>query len=112
MKPASRIALIVAGSSIAFSVLCSVFYFVFTAAFLLSVLFGAVGVACAVAAKAWRTAMVVAAFAVVPLAQLLVEELFEAEFLVFIPAAVATSAAAWALIDYSSWKRAPLGTAG
>lgn len=95
----------IAGASIAFSALSAGLYFAFTPVVVLTLLFGAAGVALALAAGARRTAIVAAAFALVPLCQLLAERFLESELLVLLPASVAIGTAAWALVSYAADRR-------
>ena len=105
MKPRSRIGMFIAGASIAFSAFSVGLYFTFTPVIVLTLLFGAAGVALALAAGARRTAIVTAAFALVPLCQLLAERFLESELLVFLPAAVAIGTGAWALVSFAADRR-------
>lgn len=100
-----RIGVAVAWVSIVFSLLSFAVYFVFTAVFFVSALFGAVGALAAIASKAKRTALVAAVFGLVPLGQLLVEQFFESEYLVPLPAAAALSIAGLAFANYAQSKR-------
>lgn len=108
MRAHSRTGMTVAGASIAFSALCFALYFAFTPVLLASAIFGAIGAMFALACKARRTAVVTIVFALVPLAQLLVEQFSDTEYLVFFPAAMAIGVAAWAIVDYSLERRAQM----
>ena len=106
MRTWSRVGIVVARVSIAFSALCFFLYFGYTPIVLVAAIFGAVGATLAAVSKAWRTALVTLVFALVPFAQLMVEVSFDTEGLIFVPGAIAIAVAAWALVDHSLKRRA------
>jgi len=105
MNTRSRIGITLAWVSIAFSVLSFAIYFAFTPVFFVSALFGAVGAVVALASKARRTALVAAVFGLVPFGQLLIEQFFESEYLVPLPAAIALLIAGLAIANYAQSRR-------
>ncbi len=111
MKTESRIGAALGGISIVFSILCFAVTPVFTAAFILAALFGAVSGAVVLALKARRTAIVSFVFALAPFCGFLlmqyVVERVGSSLVVFIPLGLAIASAAWALVDYSKARRAP-----
>jgi hypothetical protein len=108
MSIKSQVGISIAVVSIVFSSLCFALYFAFTPIVLASALVGTIGAGFAFAAKARRTAMIALVFGLVPFAQLLVEQFFDTEYFIFIPAVLAICIAALAIINHSFERRAQL----
>lgn len=105
MKVNTKMGLVVASGSIAFSLLAVIAYFVFTPVVVVAATFGAIAAVVAAVSGSKRTALVAAVFALVPFSQLLVETFSSVEPLVFLPLLLALAIAAWAFIDYAARRR-------